>query len=221
MTSGIEMASGKQRFAALLSGRGTAVYDRPLLETQDWIVAPTLGAIVPGWLLIIPRRSATNAREWASKSGLSPLEAVREIAAHLSLAMDEIIWFEHGPVSTGTPVGCGLDYAHLHVIVRPPFDFAAFTAGARAGADLTWYEANAVDAYAQMGARSYYIAGSGDIAIVATDVESAGSQFFRRVAASLIGDGETWNYRDHPHNENIEGTIEMFRHLEAARQRDC
>ncbi|KQM14847.1 hypothetical protein [Novosphingobium sp. Leaf2] len=216
MTLGVEMASGKQRFAALLGGRGSAIYDRPLLETKDWIVAPTLGAIVPGWLLIIPRRAAPNCREWSTSSGMSPLGAVKEVAGHLGLSMDEVIWFEHGPASMGTPVGCGLDYAHLHMIIRPRFNFADFAAGARAQADLIWSECEATDAYARSGTRSFYIAGSGDVAIVAKDVEAGGSQFFRRIAASLIGNGEVWNYRHHPHTENIEGTIEMFRHLESA-----
>lgn len=221
MTSGIEMASGKHRFAALLSGRGDTAYDRPLLETKDWIVAPTLGAIVPGWLLIIPFRAATNCREWNVKSGLAPLSAVGEVAAHLGLAMSEIIWFEHGPAAAGTLVGCGLDYAHLHMIIRPQFDFAAFAATARAMADLRWNDAEARNAYTQVGTGSYYIAGSGNAALIATEVEAAGSQFFRRVAASLIEDGQRWDYRRHPHNENIQGTIEMFRRLEDAERRGC
>lgn len=219
MTLGIEVASGKRRFAGLLAGRGSAIYDRPLLETKDWIVAPTLGAIVPGWLLLIPRRAAVNCREWYRKSGLPPLAAVREVADHLGLSMDEVIWFEHGPATTGTAVGCGLDYAHLHLIIRPQFKFADFAARARGEADLIWNECGAIDAYALAGARSYYIAGSDDVAVIATDVETAGSQFFRRVAASLIGNGEAWNYRYHPHTENIEGTIEMFRRLEGAARR--
>lgn len=221
MTSGIEMASGKHRFAALLSGRGDTAYDRPLLETKDWVVAPTLGAIVPGWLLIIPRRAATSCREWTAKSGLAPLSAVGDVAAHLGLAMNEIIWFEHGPATAGTLVGCGLDYAHLHMIIHPQFDFAAFAATARAMADLKWRDAEACDAYTQVGTGSYFVAGSGDSAMIATEVETAGSQFFRRVAASLIEDGESWDYRSHPHSENILGTIEMFSRLEDAERRGC
>ena len=221
MTSGIEMASGKHRFAALLSGRGDTAYDRPLLKTKDWIVAPTLGAIVPGWLLIIPRRAATSCREWTAKSGLAPLAAVGDVAAHLGLAMNEIIWFEHGPATAGTLVGCGLDYAHLHMIIRPQFDFAAFAAMARATAELEWRDSEACDAYTQVGTGSYFIAGSGDSAMIATEVETAGSQFFRRVAASLIEDGESWDYRSHPHCENIQGTIEMFSRLKDAERRGC
>lgn len=218
MTSGIELTSGRQRFAALLTGCGNVAHDRPLLETKDWIVAPTLGAIVPGWLLIIPRREAINYRNLSAISGLAPLAAVREVAAHLSLTMDEIIWFEHGPANAGTLVGCGLDHAHLHMIIRPQFDFAAFVASARAAADLNWFEMDTRIAYSRLGTRSYFIAGSGDSAIVATDVETAGSQFFRKVVASLIGDRAGWDYRSHPHRENIKGTIEMFHHLKEARQ---
>ncbi|WP_448657766.1 hypothetical protein ACPVPU_09845 [Sphingomonas sp. CJ99] len=221
MTSGIEMASGKHRFAALLSGRGDTAYDRPLLETKDWIVAPTLGAIVPGWLLVIPRRAATSFREWTARSGLVPLSAVVDVAAHLGLAMNEIIWFEHGPATAGTVVGCGLDYAHMHMIIRPQFDFDAFAATAHAMTDLEWHNSEAHDAYTRVGTSSYFIAGSGDSAMIATEVETAGSQFFRRVAASLIEDGESWDYRSHPHSKNIQGTIEMFSRLEDAKRRGC
>jgi diadenosine tetraphosphate (Ap4A) HIT family hydrolase len=217
----VEMAHGKHRFAALLNGSGQTVYDRPLLENKDWIVAPTLGAIIPGWLLIIPRQEATNFREWTMKRERAPLEAVRDVAAHLGVSMNEIIWFEHGPTTKGTLVGCGVDYAHLHILIRPKFSFADFTAKACITADLRWSDAKASSAYTQVGDRSYYIAGSGDAAIIATDVETAGSQFFRRVVASLIEDDNAWDYRRYPHSKNIEGTIEMFSYLEDLKQRGC
>ena len=47
----------------------------------------------------------------------------RDLRLHLGLGADEIVWFEHGPCSTGTSIGCGLDHAHIHVLIRPSFSF--------------------------------------------------------------------------------------------------
>jgi hypothetical protein len=69
--------------------------------------------------------------------------------------------------------------------------------------------------------QSYCIAGCGEDVILACDVERAGSQFFRRVVASLTGASAEWDYRRHPHFENIRTTIEVFRALEGAARRDA
>jgi hypothetical protein len=61
------------------------------------VVAPTLGAIVPGWLIIVPRKAALNFRHWHEKQLKSPEAVIGEVLTHLGLAAEDIIWFEHVP----------------------------------------------------------------------------------------------------------------------------
>ena len=57
---------GQVRFRDLLCGHNSerAAYNQVLLETRECIVAPTLGSIVPNWLLIVPRCPVVSFRKW-------------------------------------------------------------------------------------------------------------------------------------------------------------
>ena len=205
------------RFATLLYGSKSEpqIHDRPLLETQDWLIAPTLGAIVPGWLLAIPRMRALNFRDWRRVSAENPISIVDAVCKHLGLARSEVVWFEHGPAEQGSAAGCGVDYAHLHILIKPRFSFETFANRTKSMSDLHWQTTDGSDAYSYLNhIGSYLIGGSGDLAIVASNVEATGSQYFRRVVGSLTSQDEQWDYRQHPHSKNIATTIENFRTLE-------
>lgn len=208
----------RHRFEALLTGAGGAIYDQPLMERNNWLVAPTLGAVVSGWLLALPRMRTLSFRDWAAADGQTAPAVLAEVQSHLGLEADEVIWFEHGPARAGTLVGCGLDHAHLHILIRPPFDFAALSDSALSHSQLEWFKAPASEAYSAVeGRASYCIAGSGGHSIGALHVEPLGSQFFRRLVARLAGDPSGWDYRLSPHLEKIQSTVATFKRLERAR----
>ena len=213
-------STGKRRFEALLSGASQAVYDQPLLDRGDWLVVPTLGAVLPGWVLIIPRHRALSFRDWATASTQSALSVLDEVISHLKLKTDEVIWFEHGPAKEGTLVGCGIDHAHLHLLIRPRFSFDLFVDHARAAASLEWTGVPAEASYSELPHElSYLVAGSGKCAIRAIGVERIGSQFFRKVVAMLDGNPASWDYHSCPNLPNIEQTVAMFKQLEIASKR--
>jgi ATP adenylyltransferase len=216
-----EIVTGTRRFDALLKGHSSGVeYDRPLLTRPEWLVAPTLGAIIPNWLLLISRDPVLNFRVWADSHGQRPAELLRDVRLHLGLRADEIIWFEHGPFSSGTLIGCGLDHAHIHILIRPSFSFESFKKKARALSDLEWTAGEYDDAYGALaGERSYLVAGSGDATIIAQSVEATGSQFFRRVVGALVDVGDAWDYRRYPHADHVRETVRTFRSLESFARR--
>lgn len=209
--------TGTRRFEALLSGSSSALYDKPLLERDDWLVAPTVGAIVSGWLLVLPRKKLLSFRDWAKVGGPRPLSVVDEIRSYLGLEHNDIIWFEHGPASANTVVGCGLDHAHIHILLKPSFSHDEFFERARSMSELNWRASSISDCYQQLPSlKSYFTAGSGEQAIWASDVEGAGSQFFRRVVASLADAMSDWDYRQFTNLQKIEETVSIFRRLENA-----
>jgi hypothetical protein len=201
------------RFAALMSSdHGDRLpCDEVLLEIDRCVVAPTLGSILPYWLLIIPRAASVNFVRWRSEIDIEPYQLVAELLAKRNIDSKRAIWFEHGPVSRGSAVACGVDHAHIHVVIDAPFSFDAFISASKNESHLTWRETASNTAYSSIvETSSYLFASSMDRAVVTKDVESVGSQFFRRVIAGLIGLPEAWNYRSHPYHENVRKTLDAF-----------
>lgn len=202
------------RFSGLLGNRlgGTELHDQSLWETSDWVVAPTLGAIVARWLIVVPRHPALNYRSWQRSTGHNPASIVELVGDHLGLSPERLIWFEHGPRNVGTAVGCGVDYAHLHILFEPTFTFDALIDHVRASAALDWRSTTSDLAFGELtGDQSYLVLGSGYRTFVAEGVESTGSQFLRRMVAATVGVVDDWDYRRYPHGKNIAETIEAFR----------
>ena len=202
------------RFASLLA-KGECerpIYDQILLETHGCVLTPTLGSILPRWLLVIPRIPAINFAHWEAITGTNPYDLVHCILANCEIGNDRVIWFEHGASEVGSRVGCGVDQAHLHVIIDAPFSFVELVSTAAQTSQLTWQHRIASTAHqsVELGA-SYLFAASMDDAVVAQNVESAGSQFFRRVIAKRTRQADTWNYLTHPHIENVRETVRMFK----------
>ena len=94
---------GQVRFRDLLCGHNSerAAYNQVLLETRECIVAPTLGSIVPNWLLIVPRCPVVSFRKWQAITRMDPVWLIGEILAELEIEAERTIWFEHGPSAEG------------------------------------------------------------------------------------------------------------------------
>lgn len=201
------------KFASLLAEGGCLrpIYDEILLETHGCVVTPTLGSILANWLLIVPRTPVINFARWETADGAGPLDLVHAILTAHDITGSRVIWFEHGPSEAGSSVGCGVDQAHLHVIVDAPFSFQDFVSRAAEASQLTWQNRSARTAHQSVKPEaSYLIAASMDRAVVAQNVECVGSQYFRRVIADLVRQPDAWNYRTHPYFDNVRKTIRAF-----------
>jgi ATP adenylyltransferase len=186
------------------------VYDSVLLDLGEVVVAPTLGSIVPHWVLAIPKSRSDNMSQWCGKDRAAPLKYIREITRLLERVENSVIWFEHGPSTRGSVTGCGIDHAHIHILLQPPFEFSQFKAAAIDGSSLAWEHGhgNPYDSVARD--ESYLVASSGGEFILARSVETAGSQFFRRVIARLADKPSTWDYKLHPHHDNAAKTVAVY-----------
>jgi hypothetical protein len=212
---GVLNAGGRFRTLLASHATGQEPHDVPLMETPDWVLAPTLGAIVPNWVIAVPRRPALNFQGWREQADSNPFAIVEDVSARLAVAPERILWFEHGPKHVGSEVGCGVDYAHLHLILDAPFSFEALMDQIRSASDLTWESTLSDQAYALLPKdRSYLVVGEGRRASVAVGVDHIGSQFLRRMVAATVGQSDSWNYRHHPQPQNIAQTIETFRKLD-------
>lgn len=201
------------RFSDLLlrTASEAASYDRILKEYETCIVAPTLGSILPNWLLIIPKVPVVNFLDFSQFSGVNPVVLVRALLRDLRIDSRRVFWFEHGPLSSGSLVGCGVDQAHLHVLIDAPFGFSAFRKLATLKSGLKWTGSPADELFYRIpNDQSYLTFGSEEYSYFASEVDVVGSQFFRRVIAELAGYPDAWNYREHQWLTNVEKTVSSF-----------
>ena len=201
------------RFAMLLSSDSCSrlPYDEVLLDLGECVVAPTLGSILPYWLLVVPRAPSLNFSQWRARTNVEPHRLVAATLEAYGIHECRAIWFEHGAAELGSALACGADHAHLHIIVDAPFSFDAFITAAAHASHVSWQTKSVERAYSSVDPdRSYLLAVSASQVLVAERVESVGSQFFRRVIAKLVGQPDAWNYRTHPNIENVQKTLEAF-----------
>src|SRR3989442_15087967 len=97
-----EEAMTIRRFDNILAGSSpAAIYDSVLLDLGEVGVAPTLGSIVPNWVLAIPKARCTNSAGWCRQHRASAVEIEREITDRLGQRAQKGIWLEHGAVARG------------------------------------------------------------------------------------------------------------------------
>lgn len=181
-------------------------WNRPLLESDHFVVLPSLGALVEGWLLLLPR-------EHYLSYGALPEELLPELQAmthRVSSLVDSnygpVSIFEHGPARPNCAVGCSVDHAHLH-FVPLHFDLKEAT-NQVASTEMVWGPANIRDCRtAHVGGQDYiYIEQPVGQGIIAKG-GSFGSQLIRRAIANRLGMANEFDWRENPHVHRIIATM--------------
>ena len=183
-----------------------SIWNTALIESRHFLVVPTLGMLVPGWLLIITKEHYLN-------MGLVPddfypeLEEVRKaVRLKLKEKFGSTVVFEHGPGRPGESSGCGIDHAHWHVVplsvdllpeleTRFPGRRIANTLEIKRGLS----EATTYIFYENQIEEAYLFLANG-----------LPCQFFRRLIAEKIGKGEHWDWHNEPGLSNIVTTLQQL-----------
>jgi ATP adenylyltransferase len=199
-------------------GRGLAhqPYDVPLIQSPDFYAVASIGALVPGWVLICPRAHATNMSEsYADPQCVS----LRVKLAQLLRARYEVPvrLFEHGATCTGSGTGCGVDHAHLHLV---PLELLSLEDIRSFDSALSWMCCKASEIRQVSNGQEYlFYSEDGSIADpigYGASLSQPTSQFFRKVIASKLGRGGDFNYRSHPNLSNTLATAAAFSPIEMA-----
>ncbi len=184
--------------------------NKVLFESKNFAVFPTLGALVEGWLLIVPKDHALCLGA-LSQELYSELE---ELRSKVSLVLEEcygsVTVFEHGPAQPNHLVGCGVDHAHLHIlptrinliegvkeIFPDPLKWEPVR-GIQETARL--YEAELPYLYVEQSSGRGYV----------TTHPNLQSQMFRKVIARHIGRPEQYDWRQYDEEANIISTVERL-----------
>ncbi len=185
-------------------------WDSPLFESPNFIVLPSLGALIEGWLLIVPKEHYICMGA-VPESLTSEMEEVKQIVVSaLQTTYGQACAFEHGPSAGNLSIGCGVDHAHLHIV---PLSLDLVSAASPfLPENVVWSEAGIKGCREAFDRGEDYLyfeqpVGVGKIA----SHREFGSQLFRRAISAHIGIPNQFSWREFPQLSNVSATIKRLR----------
>lgn len=176
-------------------------YDfRILDENNGFVTVAALGSLVPGMVLIVPKRHVPSMALLSSleRKQLYAFEGV--ISKRLEEIWERPILFEHGSSEEEVRVSACIDHAHWHLtpgrfqLDDPVSDF---------------HQISSFEDVLEMPHRSGYLAFRDQRGWFYSQAPRC-SQFFRRLIASELERPSEWDYLVYPGLDNIRETIEKL-----------
>lgn len=191
----IENAGSECRFCGFLSsGSKNSKIDTPWMLGEHYAAFVSIGALVPGWSLIVPKEHKINlSKDYSSKCFWS---FIKEAASVLENSYGKFSIFEHGAFKSDSKTSCGTGHAHLHMV---PVSFSLFDEAKAFNAEMTW-EKCFVSEVAEKSQSSEYLFVADNFDGEKTQgyiclLEKEISQFFRKVIATKLGMPEKFDYK--------------------------
>lgn len=185
-------------------------WDTVLFESDNFVAIPTVGALLEGWLLIVPRKFTLCFGNLPAEQVNEFLSFKSEVVNYVRDAYGPVAVFEHGPSHQGSTVGCSVDHAHLHVV---PARFDLFESISQVFDDhLNWERSVDLESARRKFERQLpylYVEqpiGNGFI----TTHPNFPSQLVRRAIARSIDRENEFEWRKFPMLENVLRTIDRF-----------
>lgn len=187
----------------------TGLNDRYVYEDDKFVVMPTLGAFVEGYVMIVTKKHYDCV-------GKMPLEDIIAIDRLLGVMKErvnriygtEVICFEHGSVSCANKFGGCLNHAHIHIL---PCNVSLIEEISGYDLKISKLPSLAV-LHDQGGAENPYLFFEdvdGERYIITG--EYIASQFFRKLVANHMGLPESWDWRENLFLDNVLNTVRRLR----------
>ena len=189
-------------------------YDVRLYETENFAVIPSLGSIVEGWLLIIPKKHYLSYGYLSSEELYKELnDLIVYVGSVVKKAYGDFVIFENGAFCSDKLVGCGVDYAHIHIV--PIKDDLIDIIKTRYNKNYNWKLVKSLDVSSTFVKNSqpylYYRNQSG-CSYITTD-PNIPSQLFRKAIAYSCGVEREYDWKHYYFDENIDKTINIYKQL--------
>ena len=205
----MNVARNLSKFSWVFDGTGQSsklIQDFVIAETNRFVVIPSLGSLVPGWLLIIPKRPMPNF-SFLNAVEFEELEKLLEtLFAKIAVFQGVPQLFEHGG-PFGSAVSCGVDQAHLHVVPLE-FDLNNLAIGDHS---VEWKQVSG-NIYKPKNlieiGEYLFVSSAGKSAVGKLD--SPTSQWFRKLIAKELGIPDEWNYKAHPKHDITQVTLDRI-----------
>ena len=199
------------RFCKIKAGmQKYGIIDKPLFENKDFFVLSSIGSLVEGWLLVIPKEHRYNmSKDYGDKNFWGFIYSIIvKLKSKVGQEKNFLI-FEHGANHCGSLTGCGTDHAHLHIV---PYDKSLY---GKIKNERNWQlcAINEIEDY--VNGREYLLYAECDNDIKLSEVyinlvEHPESQFFRKIIAEDMGKKELFDYKTYPNIDISEMVCEMF-----------
>lgn len=185
------------RFCRILEGQQfNGLVDEPFVVCSDYVSVASVGALVEGWSLIVPRQHCMSLRNHYSSASFQRF--ARSVIQRVESEYGPTVIFEHGANHKGSLTSCGTDHAHLHIVPR---QFSLPTLLASSGVS-EWQQVRAseIQSFAKEGEYLYFSTepNTDDPIGYFRKVEDPLSQFFRKAIAAAIGRTEVSDYKKFP-----------------------
>lgn len=196
-------------FCAYLAAGVPRPTEAPLLESRNFVAWPSLGALVPGWTLVVTKKHRLALANTLAEEEVEYRRVASRVRRCLERQLGATVAFEHGPAEATSAVGCGVDHAHMHFV---PIGIDLLRAAKLARPDLIWERVedfNAARSAVSCGLSYLLFEDAAQRRWLARGHEIP-SQFFRRLIAAGIGRDEQFDWRSYPEHHNIQKTIKLF-----------
>jgi diadenosine tetraphosphate (Ap4A) HIT family hydrolase len=195
-------------FAGGISNSFSTLYGntgRIILSSENFNVIPTIGQIVDGYLLIVPKAHYRALADLPTglREELKALMRVFHAASEAGYGTH--VMFEHG-TRTSSSGGCGIAHAHMHIVplaqLNDPIEIMKCT-----------YPFKIIESFEQIAEEPfgssylYYEDTSLKKHVFQTDYLP--SQYVRRLVARAVG-SEDWDWRDAKQEKRLADTIAFF-----------
>lgn len=178
----------------------------PIFETENFSLRGNIGAIVPGYTLIIPKSHVLSMSALPKElygEYIKFLETIR--SEYIDIYHQAPIIFEHGSNSDIMPKANSVDHAHTHIINHQYKDESVIIN------KLNMQEVRSIEEVLELGQNTNYISYISPTGkYYFTDSHPNESQIMRKFIAEDIGETEKWDWKKFPYNENIFETAKQF-----------
>lgn len=184
---------------------------RLIYEGRHWVIWPTIGALVPGYVLIVPKKHRFSVMSCSGEE----IDELEHLLARTRKRLQDIyhypcIAFEHGSKCGSEMKTACIEHCHVHVLplkedIYHRIDFAKTRLHVTPIDSLhdLCKNGNSQEAYL------LYQNHEGQFFKMCADMYL--SQYFRQLIALSEGIPEKWNWRQYYFAENIFMTINDFR----------
>jgi len=184
------------RFCDIIKGYIDGKENYPIRETQNYLSLASIGALVEGWVLIVPKEHTLSMKEFYNKKDFVDFSNLM-LGLMRNHYSGPFIAFEHGPNKCGSNTSCGTNHAHLHLI---PYSNSLYTD--MIGTGLTWESCTTTQISSIAGANEYLF-----YCEISTDsiwenpkgfihiLEQPISQYFRKLIANQQNRSNEYDYK--------------------------
>lgn len=180
--------------------------NRVLEETDLFIAIAGLGALVEGYVLILPKDHYTCLSQLSTFETARLVDFKKIIMDRMRLCYSDLICFEHGAVSGHKRGGACLDHAHLHICPCPTDLSFNIQTDFAANQIETLYDLGSLLNGTDNQPYVFYENQSGKMKMYFVP-DQIKSQYMRRLWASALGMSSRWDWAAYIGEDNILNTI--------------